>query len=174
GRARRDRAPGALPGEQQGERLPRPTPPTSAIALRPTALTFRVRSRPELRPGTERLPSGHRSRLPGESRCAEPPCPPSASPRRCCSPRAADCSAVTRAARTTGAAGSPAAPEGGFVKEGYVGNHSEQLMHARMEVESVERWDDRTMLRLTLTSLEDEPLEMAGLSLGAHRALDGS
>ncbi|GAA1081649.1 OmpA family protein [Nocardiopsis composta] len=47
-------------------------------------------------------------------------------------------------------------------------------MHARMEVESVERWDDRTMLRFTLTSLEDEPMEMAGMSFGVNAGLDGS
>ncbi|GAA3730663.1 OmpA family protein [Salinactinospora qingdaonensis] len=63
-------------------------------------------------------------------------------------------------------------PEGPFVREGYTGRLGQDL-HARVEVEAVERHPERTLVRLLVTSLEDEPQVGTNLFAGGGPA-DGT
>ncbi|WP_241483084.1 OmpA family protein [Nocardiopsis halophila] len=64
-----------------------------------------------------------------------------------------------------------AAPDGGFVQEGYVGKWDVHLK-ARVEVAEVARLEDRTRTTIRFTSLEDEPVDIEDNVFSSFAAAD--
>lgn len=60
----------------------------------------------------------------------------------------------------------PEKPAGGFVNQGYLGSigMEPEAFRAEVEIDSIQRWPDRTAVQLTLRSLEDEPVAPASSS----------